>query len=232
MTPEYIVALVVGAVGAVWVYLKTTYFPHRQEMEKTRLAHQLELEKKKEEAAEKQRQHEQLLASQKAEEDRKQREFEREMVKLKTEQEGSEEGNTWKQMVQLQSEVMNQNKDFAEFIIGLATERYDQERQEARQTLRELSELGRQDLAKSDDKWSKVVNENTSKWSLAQGEYRNLHTQLSILVSETVRREEDREIVKRVPELIAQLLIQQAHYQDTMNKLCEKINARLSDDLQ
>lgn len=222
MTPEYIIGLLIAASGAIWVYLKTTYFPHRQELEKIKLSHQLELEKKREEAAEKQRQHEQLLAEKKAEEDKAQREFDREMVKMRTQSEASEEGNTWQQMVQLQSEVMNQNKDFAEFIIGLATERYDQQHQESRQNLREVTELMKQDLSKFDNKWSEIVKDNTSKWALAQGEYRNLHTQLSILVNETVRREEDREIVKRVPELIAQLLIEQANYQERLLKLTKR----------
>lgn len=223
MSPEYIIGLAVATLTAIWAYLKTTHFPHKQELEKIRLTHQLELEKKKEEAAEKQRAHEQLLASQKAEEDRKQREFEREMIKVKTEQEGSEEGNTWKQMVQLQSEVMSQNKDFAEFIVGLATERYDQQQQENRQTLREQLELSRQFIGDRDLKWTEVIKDNTSTWKVAQNEYRNLITQLSILVSETVRREEDRDTVKKVPELIAELLIQQAHYQDRMIQICETL---------
>lgn len=209
--------LITGGTG-VWVYLKTTYWPHKMALEKLKLENELALQQKKEEAAEKQRQHEWEMAKREQDEKDRQREHERLLAVERAKSEAEEGGNLWKQVVEMQTTLMKRDEDKTEFIIGLATDRIDRSEERAREGAKEIAQANRDSAIAIAESYKAVAHQLVE-----------MRTSLSVLVQDAVSREQERQALRKIPQALLDLLLQQAVYHDKQEVFRQEIQAFLEE---
>lgn len=172
MPTEQLVLLITfltATLGAIGAWLSKSYFPHRQKMQEAELAEQA-----------KTREHERKVKQQEADEQARQREHDREQITTKANAELQEESDLLKQMALFQSNLMDRNNQFAEFIIFLGTSRADL----------------------TDKNASDEVKAALEKWVEATHQLREIRESLALLVK-------GREGLEKLPDILLEFITRQ-----------------------
>lgn len=218
----YTIGLLATSIGAVWVYLKTTYWPHKLKLEELRVQAELELQRRKAEEQEKQRQHEWEMAKRAADEQEHQRQHEREVALQRAKSEAEEGGNLWKQVVEMQTTLMKRDEDKTEFIIELATDRLDRAEERNREGAKEIAQAQVLAAEKVAEAYKAIAHQMVE-----------MRTSLSVLVQDAVSREQERQALRKIPQNLLELLLQQQVFQDKVLTELEEIrdHAKSSDGI-
>lgn len=218
----YTIGLLATSIGAVWVYLKTTYWPHKLKLEELRVQAELELQRRKAEEQEKQRQHEWEMAKRAADEQEHQRQHEREVALQRAKSEAEEGGNLWKQVVEMQTTLMKRDEDKTEFIIELATDRLDRAEERNREGAKEIAQAQVLAAEKVAEAYKAIAHQMVE-----------MRTSLSVLVQDAVSREQERQALRKIPQNLLELLLQQQVFQDKVLTKLEEIrdHAKSSDGI-